>query len=190
MKTKLIVVASTLLLAGPVLAQEPLEKSGTQPSTTENMPAPAPAATPEPLDNAGTAPAGQATTTANPASPEPLDKAGSQQAATPAPVGEVLITELRETEDDNKMVSPLNATVDKVEEMDVYDANGKKIAEVDAVLEDKDGNVKGVAIEYGGFLGIGQKGAVVTFDKMKTKDGNIVVDMTEEDLGRLPAWKD
>ena len=34
------------------------------------------------------------------------------------------------------MVAPLNASVDKVEEMDIYDANGKKIAEVDSVLED------------------------------------------------------
>lgn len=189
MKTKLIIVASTLLLAGPVLAQEPLEKSGTEPSTTQNAPAPSPA-TPEPLDKAGTDPSTQAATPANPTATEPLGQAGAaadKQAAT-APTGEVVIGELRETEDDNKMVGPLGATVDKVEEMDVLDATGKKIAEVDSVLEDKNGEVKGVAIEYGGFLGFGEKGAVLTFDKVKQKDGSIVVEMTEDDLPNLPSW--
>lgn len=189
MKTKLIIVASTLLLAGPVLAQEPLEKSGTAPSTIENAPAPSPA-TPEPLDKAGTAPSTQDAMPANPTATEPLGQAGAaadKQAA--APSGEIVIGELRETEDDNKMVGPLGATVDKVEEMDVLDANGKKIAEVDSVLEDKNGEVKAVAIEYGGFLGFGEKGAVLTFDKVKQKDGSIVVEMTEDDLPNLPSWK-
>lgn len=172
MKTKLIIVASTLLLAGPVLAQEPLEKSGTAPSTTQNMPAANPSAT-EPLDNAGTEPSHQAPMpTASPAAaPEPL--AGAQ---------------LRASEDDSKTVGPLNATVDKVEEMDVFDASGNKIAEVDSVLEDQNGEIKGLAIEYGGFLGFGEKDAILTFDKIKGKDGNIVVEMTEDDLANLPVW--
>ena len=74
------------------------------------------------------------------------------------------------------MVPPLNASVDKVEEMDIYDANGKKIAEVDSVLEDSAGEVKGVAIEYGGFLGFGEKGAIVTIDQVKTQDGKLITD--------------
>lgn len=86
------------------------------------------------------------------------------------------------------MVGPLNATVDKVEEMDVYDASGKKIAEVDSVLEDKNGEIKGVAIEYGGFLGFGEKGAVVALDKLQQKDGNLAIDVTEDQLSSLPAW--
>jgi sporulation protein YlmC with PRC-barrel domain len=192
MKTKLMIAVSTLMLAGPAFAQEPLEKSGTAPTTTQNAPAPSPA-TPEPLDNAGTAPAGQAAqTTPAPSATEPLDKAGTagQQTATSPDVGLIVVSELRESEDDNKMVGPLSATVDQVEDMDIFDANGKKIGEVDAVLEDKAGNIKGVAVEYGGFLGIGSKGAVITFDRMKTKDGNIVVDLTEDDLTGLPAWND
>ena len=42
------------------------------------------------------------------------------------------------------------------------------------MLEDSNGEIKGVAIEYGGFLGFGEKGAIMTFDQLKLKDGNLV----------------
>jgi sporulation protein YlmC with PRC-barrel domain len=177
MKAKFVIAATTaLLLAGPAFAQE----AGTSPAPTQNAPtvtepaAPAPAA-PEPMEKVAppAAPAPQAAAPAPSTSNEPLDQA-----------------QLRKSEDDNKIVSALNASVDKVESMDVYDANGKKIGEVDSVLEDKDGNVKAVAIEYGGFLGFGSKGAILTVDQIKDKDGNIAVELTEEDLGKLPVWND
>ena len=103
-------------------------------------------------------------------------------------VPDVASSALKEFEDDTKMVAPLNASVDKVEEMDIYDANGKKIAEVDSVLEDANGEIKGVAIEYGGFLGFGEKGAILTLDQVKTQDGKLVTELTEEQLPTLPAW--
>lgn len=177
MKTKLFIVASALLLAGPAVAQEPLEKSGTEPPTTQNAPA-APSTAPEPMEKMGTEPSHTMT--------PPADK----QAEAPSPTGALIIGELRESKDDAKTVAPLNATVDKVEDMDVYDANGKKIAEVDSVLEDKNGEIKGVAIEYGGFLGIGEKGAILTLDQVQQKDGNLVTEITEDQLGTLPAWND
>ena len=50
------------------------------------------------------------------------------------------------------------------------------------------GDIKGVAIEYGGFLGFGEKGAILTFDQVKAQDGKLVTDLTEEQLTTLPAW--
>lgn len=186
MKTKLLIVASALLLAGPALAQEPLEKSGTSPSTTQNAPSGTTTA-PEPMDKAGTEPSTMQTAPQNSTAPEPLDKAGTAMTPATGPAM-IIIGELRESEDDNKMVGPLNATVDKVEEMDVFDANGKKIGEVDSVLEDKNGEIKGVAIEYGGFLGFGEKGAILTLDQVKAKDGSITTEVTEDQLPTLPVW--
>ena len=72
--------------------------------------------------------------------------------------------------------------------MDVYDKNGKKIGEVDAVLQDKKGEIKGVAVGYGGFLGFGEKGAIVTLDQVKLKDGNLVTELTADQLSQQPAW--
>jgi hypothetical protein len=176
MNARISLVAVLAVIAGSAFAQEP----PAAPSTTEKAPSMqsdqmAPSTTPAPQAPAATEP--------TPA-PAPADKS----AAAPAPSGDVAASALKETEDDAKMVAPLNASVDKVEDMDIYDANGKKIAEVDSVLEDSNGDIKGVAIEYGGFLGFGEKGAILTFDQLKQKDGNLTTDLTEEQLPTLPAW--
>lgn len=172
MKTKLYFVASAaVFLAGPAMAQEPLDMAKAKTPTTQN--APAGAAAPEPLEKAGTEPS------ATQPAPQP------RAAAEPLDIGT-----LRKAQEEGKTVSQLNATVDRVEEMDIYDANGKKIAEVDSVLEDQSGQIRGIAIEYGGFLGFGEKGAVLTLDQVKQKDGNLITEMTEEQLPSLPAWTD
>jgi sporulation protein YlmC with PRC-barrel domain len=71
--------------------------------------------------------------------------------------------------------------------MDVYDKNGKKIGEVDAVLQDKKGEIRGVAVVHGGFLGFGAKDTIVTLDRLKLKDGDIVTELTEDQLSEQPA---
>ena len=180
MTARISLVALLAVMAGSAFAQEP----PAAPPTTEKAPSMqsdqmAPSTTPAPQAPAATEP--------TPAAPAP---AADKEAAAPAaaPSGDVAASALKKTEDDAKMVPQLNASVDKVEEMDIFDANGKKIAEVDSVLEDSAGEVKGVAIEYGGFLGFGEKGAIVTIDQLKAKDGTLVTDLTEEQLPTLPAW--
>jgi hypothetical protein len=175
MKARTSIIAALSVIAFPALAQEATTPSTQNaPATDQMAPATPPAAPSVPAPSA-TEPA-----------PAPTPPVADKQAA--APSGEIIIGELRKSEDDSKTVAALNATVDKVNEMDVYDANGRKIAEVDSVLEDRNGEVKGVAIEYGGILGFGEKGAVLTLDQVKQKDGNLVTEMTEEQLPALPAW--
>ena len=141
MKARLCLVASALLFAGQAWAEESMT-----PKSDPGLPAPAPAAT-EPAP----APAPQ-TETMSPA-PEPMKDAATpapeqqKEAATPAPApapqqqaevpAEVVITELTAVDDNKKLVKPWALPVDRVEEMDVYDQNGKKIGEVDAVLQDQ-----------------------------------------------------
>jgi sporulation protein YlmC with PRC-barrel domain len=191
MKARMCLVTSLLLLAAPAFAQEPLDKTGTEPST-QMAPGPSDLGqAKEPLDKAGTEPSTQAAPSegAMPAGNEPLDKVGtdaSQSADRPA---EVVITDLTEAQDGSKLVKPWNVPVDSVSEMDVYDANGKKIGQVDAVLQDKNGDVKGVAVGYGGFLGFGEKGAIVTLDQLKLKDGTLVTEMNEDQLAKQPEYK-
>jgi len=191
MKTRLCLVTSLLLLAAPAFAQEPLEQNGTEPSTQM---APSPSDTgqaKEPLDQTGTEPSTQAAPAATdmPKGNEPLEQAGTESDKSmgdqPA---EVVITDLTEAQDGSKLVKPWNVPVDSVAQMDVLDANGKKIGEVDAVLQDKNGEIKGVAVGYGGFLGFGEKGAVVTLDQLKLKDGTLVTDINEDQLDQQPPW--
>ena len=190
MKARLCLVTSLLLLTAPAFAQEPLSETGTEPSA-QTAPAPsdmAPAK--EPLDEAGTKPDTQAAPAEGtmPAGNEPLERAGTEPSQAGDQPVTVVITDLTEAQDGGKLVKPWNVPVDSVAEMDVYDANGKKIGEVDAVLQDKDGEVKGVAVGYGGFLGFGEKGAVVTLDQLKLKDGTLVTDINEEQLAQQPEW--
>ena len=182
MTARISLVALLAVMAGSAFAQEP----STAPSTTENAPS---TQTDQMAPSTAPAPQAPAATEPTPAAPATtMDKEAAAPAPTPS--GDVAASALKKSEDDAKMVPQLNASVDQVEEMDIYDANGKKIAEVDSVLEDSAGEVKGVAIEYGGFLGFGEKGAIVTIDQLKTKDGSLVTDLTEEQLPTLPAWND
>jgi sporulation protein YlmC with PRC-barrel domain len=118
---------------------------------------------------------------ANPA-PAP---APQQQAEVPA---EVVITELTAVDDGKKLVKPWALPAERIAEMDVYDANGKKIGEVDAVLQDKKGEIKGVAVVHGGFLGFGSKDSIITLDRLKLKDGDIVTELTEDQLDAQLDW--
>ena len=193
MKARLCLVASVLLFAGQALAEEPLAT----PKSDPGLPAPPPAAT-EP------APAPAPQTEAMTPAPEPQKDAATpapepqKEAATPAPApapqqqaevpAEVVITELTAVDDQKKLVTPWALPADRVAEMDVYDKKGKKIGEVDAVLQDKKGEIKGVAVVHGGFLGFGAKDTIVTLDRLKLKDGDIVTELTEDQLSQQPEW--
>ena len=192
MKARLCLVASALLFAGQALAEEAMT-----PKSDPGLPAP-PAAATEPAP----APAPQ-TETMSPA-PEPMKDAATsapepqKEAATPAPApapqqqaevpAEVVITELTAADDQKKLVKPWAVPVDRVAEMDVYDAKGNEIGEVDAVLQDKKGEVKGIAVVHGGFLGFGAKDSIITLDRLKLKDGDIVTELSEDQLDAQPDW--
>jgi sporulation protein YlmC with PRC-barrel domain len=192
MKARMCLVTSLLLLTVPAFAQEPLEQNATEPST-QMAPSPSDMGQAnEPLDATGTEPATQAQPAEStmPKTTEPLEQAGTQsdqQQAADQPAM-VVISDLSESGDGGKLVKPWNVPVDSVSQMEVYDANGNKIGEVDAVLEDKGGEVKGVAVGYGGFLGFGEKGAVVTLDQLQLKDGTLITEVDEDQLPNLPEW--
>jgi sporulation protein YlmC with PRC-barrel domain len=182
MKARMCLVASVLLFAGQAMAEEPLAT----PKSDPGLPAPPPAA-------AEPAPAPAPQTEAMTPAPEP-----QKDAATPAPApapqqqaevpAEVVITELTAVDDQKKLVTPWALPADRVAEMDVYDKNGKKIGEVDAVLQDKKGEIKGVAVVHGGFLGFGSKDSIITLDRLQLKDGDIVTELTEDQLSQQPEW--
>jgi sporulation protein YlmC with PRC-barrel domain len=182
-------------MAAPAFAQEPLDKVGTEPSATNDQAAPA--ATPDPMDKIGSEPSTPGNQAAPADTPEPLDKVGTEPSApgnqaapgqrADAPAA-VVITDLTEVDDNTKLVKPWGVPADSVAEMDVYDANGKKIGQVDAVLQDKNGEIKGVAVGYGGFLGFGEKGAIVTLDQLQLKDGTLVTEIDEDQLAQQPEW--
>ncbi|HET6322511.1 MAG TPA: PRC-barrel domain-containing protein [Hyphomicrobium sp.] len=180
MKAGISTLAALAFLTAPAFAAETLAQEAPKPTPQSDQVKPdamPPAAPP------ATNPAAPSTTPSAPMTPSTPSTSPSMDRQAAAPSGD-----LHEEQNDDRMVPQLNASVDAVEDMDVYDASGKKIAEVEAVLVDEKGEVKGLVIEHGGFLGIGSRDAIITIDRVRTKDGNILADLTEEQLPTLPEW--
>ena len=74
--------------------------------------------------------------------------------------------------------------------MDVANASGEKIGEVSEVLIDRSGQVVALAVEAGGFLGLGDRDVVVQFDQVKLQGDRLVTSLTKEQLKDMPEWKD
>ncbi|WP_226779226.1 PRC-barrel domain-containing protein [Oceaniglobus trochenteri] len=75
----------------------------------------------------------------------------------------------------------------------VYSSNGDSIGEIDDMIVNLDGNVEGVVIGVGGFLGIGEKDVAIAMDSLSTttdENGNIrlVTSATEADLEAAEAF--
>ena len=76
----------------------------------------------------------------------------------------------------------------------VTNAAGETVGDINDVLIDKDGKVAAVVLGVGGFLGVGERHAAVTFRSLQlTRDANgnplVRVDVTKDQLKSQPEWK-
>jgi len=55
----------------------------------------------------------------------------------------------------------------KVVGLSVYNDNNESLGSINDLLTDKDGNIKGVVLGVGGFLGVGEHLVAIPFDKIK-----------------------
>jgi sporulation protein YlmC with PRC-barrel domain len=51
--------------------------------------------------------------------------------------------------------------------VDVYGSDNEKIGDVDEVLLDREGKIRGIIVGVGGFLGIGQKDVAIPYDQVQ-----------------------
>jgi hypothetical protein len=74
---------------------------------------------------------------------------------------------------------------------DLIGPNGEKVAEIENLLVDAQGNVRAVVVEWGGFLGIGDREALVPVDRIQlgaAANDRARIGMTREELERLPRF--
>jgi len=74
---------------------------------------------------------------------------------------------------------------------DLLGADDRKSGEIDNLLADGSGQVRAAVVEWGGFLGLGQKKAVVPIDNIRlgaTDSDRARLTMTREQLEQLPAF--
>ena len=74
----------------------------------------------------------------------------------------------------------------------LYGVNDESIGDIGDLVVGTDGQVSEVLVEVGGFLGLGEKGVMIPFDRLsvlRSDDGDIraYIDATEEELEAMPA---
>jgi hypothetical protein len=99
---------------------------------------------------------------------------------------------LHEVEDLGLMVQPLNLSVEDIEEdADLLDQAGEEVGAIESVLADGSGQPAAITAEVGSFAGADEKTVVIALDRLQVDDdGDLVVQMSREELQRLPAWDD
>ncbi|MEX2642720.1 MAG: PRC-barrel domain-containing protein [Acetobacterales bacterium] len=100
------------------------------------------------------------------------------------------VKNLQELDDDNRQARWNNLTVDDLDDMDIVDASGEEIGEVDEVLGDSRGGMVAVTAEIGGFLGIGDKEVIVGLDQLELQGDRLMTRLTRDQLEALPRWDD
>lgn len=98
------------------------------------------------------------------------------------------LTTLVEVEDDSRLVESLNRTVDDVEDMDVVDAAGEEIGEVEEVLMDRDGTIVALVVDIDDLLDLDDKDVVLDLGEVRVQGEHLAVSLTREQLEALPEW--
>ncbi len=93
--------------------------------------------------------------------------------------------------DDDFLVQAFSLTVDEIEDKDLYDAEGRKIGEVEEVIGLSDGTVIGLAVETDDYVRIDDDDEVVVpIDRVRLENDRLVTDLTMDELMVLPQWDD
>ncbi len=79
-----------------------------------------------------------------------------------------------------------NIRASSLMDVDVYDKTEKLIGEVDDIVIRRSGKVKKLAVEFGGFLDIGDRVVGLYFKQFSMKNGTVVLDVTEQQLEKKP----
>jgi sporulation protein YlmC with PRC-barrel domain len=186
LSTALATVAiSAMTFAAPIA----IAQDATQPATTQEE-------TQAPAD---TAPADDATTMENdPAADTMTEPATEMEEAESA-------TEMEETAPANDMASDSGEkffvyeaanqmTSDDLIGSDIKNAAGESLGDVEQIIVSTDGDLAGVIVGVGGFLGIGEKSVAINFDAITFETSPdsgetlLVLDSTKEELEAAPAF--
>jgi sporulation protein YlmC with PRC-barrel domain len=94
-----------------------------------------------------------------------------------------------EIEDDDVQVTGLNVSVEDLEDMDLVTADGEDVGEVDEVLGTEPGIVTAVAIEIDEGL-FDDKTIIIPITELTVADGDLVTQMTEDQIEAMPDQDD
>ncbi len=185
-----LLIANTAAVA----AEAPVpEAKSAQPAQPESAPAPKPEAS-------------SSQQAVPPASTVPSDQPPPAQAAVPPAVTEPVKPAASPKADAAPAAMPPAAKPPSVTVIDTFDAKGilgrdvrspasENMGRIADVIVDRAGQVRGAVIDFGGFLGVGQRKIVVDwaalhFWNVADKTASITLDLTREQVRAAPEYKD
>ncbi len=96
----------------------------------------------------------------------------------------------KQLQDGSAVYQPWNMTVDQIEELNLLDAEGNNIGDIEGVLTDASGRPAAIAAEVGGIAGIGDRKVVIGLDQLRVNGGALTTTLAKEQLEALPEWSD
>lgn len=115
--------------------------------------------------------------------------ASAQDGATTTLAQAASAQDLREVDEDDRMVRAFGMSVDDVEDEDVHDAQGAEIGEVEEVLEDRSGRIVALAVEFDDVLDDDEE-RVVGLERLRLEGDRLVTDLSAQEIRALPVWDD
>jgi hypothetical protein len=98
------------------------------------------------------------------------------------------LTNLREVDDDDRMIQPWNISADRAEDMDLYSPTGQQVAEVEEVLEDSSGQITALVVEVD-VPGADDREVIVALGQMNLQGERLTTNLTADQLRSMPEWK-
>jgi sporulation protein YlmC with PRC-barrel domain len=102
----------------------------------------------------------------------------------------------REGYQNAEMAEVEKLTAEEINGSYVYGSNDETVGEIDNLMVGDDGKLTEAVINVGGFLGIGEKPVLVSFDDiqvLKSEDGSdyrFYINSTKEQLEQMPEYQD
>jgi hypothetical protein len=107
-----------------------------------------------------------------------------------APVPAVAVEREYEEAESERMVPDLGLRVRQIAGATLYTDEGDAIGEIEAVLVTQDGQLAGIGVEVGGFLGLGERDVLLRFDQVRRQGNKIVTLLSRAQLEAQPEWDD
>ncbi len=92
--------------------------------------------------------------------------------------------------DDKVQVAAFSATVDEIDDMDVVDAAGTKIGEVEEVVGENANTASALVVDFDGTGGFTDQDVVVPLDQFSLENNRLVLKADAATVGGMEVWKD
>lgn len=92
--------------------------------------------------------------------------------------------------DDRVQVSAFSATVDQVDDWDVYDAAGTEIGEVEEVVGPDASTPTALVVDFEGNAGYADRDVVIPLDQFSRENNRLVLNADPAAVGSMEVWND